>query len=187
LHAARNIALYAVGLAIPFSRHLASAIRPIAERIGSGRQIPQKLASRLNLVAFSLLSLAVFIWGYPRMGTSATQQRIDEQFPVGAVEYLQIQDEPVLFHTYRWGGYLIWRDWPNIKSFVDGRTDLFGDELLSEYLSIYRAEPGFEGLLEKYSIEWLLLEPSSPLAVAADRAGWTMLRLDSASILYSIE
>lgn len=187
LHAARNIALFAVAVSLPLARHLESALKPLADRIGRGRQVPQSVANRLNMVAFFLLILTLVIWGLPRLSTSASQSFIEEQFPVEAVDRLQTETNPVVFHTYRWGGYIIWQGWPNLKSFVDGRTDLFGDELLEDYLTIYRAEPGYRELLERWAIEWILVEPSAPLAAAAGRAGWTSQLRQSGSVLLQID
>jgi hypothetical protein len=37
-----------------------------------------------------------------------------------------------LFVYYDWGGYAIWKLYPEYRVFVDGRADLYGDELLSQ-------------------------------------------------------
>ncbi|MFP3852849.1 MAG: hypothetical protein ACLFWD_01000 [Anaerolineales bacterium] len=188
LHAARNIALFALVAAPTLSFHLDRAVRPIAEAIGPGRQVPTRLAERLNLVAALLLTLVLVLWGGPRMGEQATQQAIDERFPVEAVDtLLALEKSGPLFHTYRWGGYILWQGYPQLKSFVDGRTDLFGDEILMEYLDVYRANSGFQEVLERYAVRWVLIEPDAPLAAAASRLDWEKTLQTSAAVLYKVD
>ncbi len=88
-----------------------------------------------------------------------------------------------LFNSYNWGGYVLWRLYPNYLSFVDGRTDLFGDEILDQYFNLWLAEPGWEGELEKWDIGLVLVEPYSPLAHALQGIGWITQLDDSNSIL----
>lgn len=173
LHSARNIALFAIGTSLLTARHLDSALKPLVEKIGAGRQVPLELADRLNIAAAILLGLALLLWGWPRISSPASLRAIQAEFPAEATDYLLEQGgQPAVFHTYRFGGYLIWRGFPQLRSFVDGRTDLFGDELLSQYLATYLAEPGFIERLAEWNIEWVLVEPDSPLAAAARSMDW---------------
>ena len=51
-------------------------------------------------------------------------------FPEGAVAFLQSSYYPQrIFVYYDWGGYAIWKLYPEYRVFVDGRADLYGDEL----------------------------------------------------------
>ena len=81
---------------------------------------------------------------------------------MGAVTYLRHHhSEGRLFNTYNYGGFLTWalgRSWP---VYVDGRTDLYDDAFLAEYIHTYMAEPGFERTLAKYHIGVVLVEPSA--------------------------
>ena len=67
---------------------------------------------------------------------------------------------------------MIWALYPDHLSFVDGRTDLFGDEILEGYLNAWRADPGWEGYLDRWDIRVVLLEPSAPLALVLKHADW---------------
>jgi hypothetical protein len=88
-----------------------------------------------------------------------------------------------LFNTYNWGGYVVWALYPRYLSFVDGRTDLFGDEILQEYLQAWRAEPGWPEILARWRIRVALLEPNAPLARALDEAGWTSAYRDELAVV----
>ena len=73
------------------------------------------------------------------------------------------QPEGELFNEYNWGGYLTWelRDYP---VYVDGRTDLYDDEILMEYLEIQAGRGEWEGTLKEYGAKVLLVEVNSGLA-----------------------
>ena len=94
------------------------------------------------------------------------QARFDPQkLPVAAVGNLEQgkSTEPV-FSIDAWGGYLIYRLYPERKVVVDDRHDLYGSDRIREYLTLVQAEPGWEKLLEKWQIETALLPARSTLA-----------------------
>jgi hypothetical protein len=105
--------------------------------------------------------------------------------PVAAAQYIKdYQLTGRMFNSYNWGGYLIWnlREYP---VFVDGRTDLYSDELLSEWLNTVNASDGWQHTLEKWNIGLVLIEPSWPLAKTLPTEGWRVLFEDQYSVLFS--
>ena len=55
-------------------------------------------------------------------------------FPSRAVDFLAQHHLPgPIFNHYDWGGYLIWRLHPEYPVFVDGRADLYGDQLMTDF------------------------------------------------------
>ena len=89
-----------------------------------------------------------------------------------------------MFNRYRWGGYLIWRLWPEHLVFVDGRTDLYGDEVLGDYLEIYRAGPQATKLLESYGVTWAVIEPDSALTALLACEGWRVAYEDGIAAVW---
>jgi hypothetical protein len=78
-----------------------------------------------------------------------------------------------MFNHYNWGGYLIWRLWPEQLVFVDGRTDLYGDGFLRRYAAVQAARPGFEEVLETQEVELVMMPAEGPLAAQlASRPAW---------------
>jgi hypothetical protein len=68
---------------------------------------------------------------FNRAGLDAT---ISSEFPVDAVNYLRKHPQPgPLYNAFDWGGFLIWY-MPDHPVAIDGRTDLYGDEMLSRFL-----------------------------------------------------
>ena len=86
-------------------------------------------------------------------------------FPVQASEVIVQRGirEPI-FAPDSWGGYLIYRLYPQNKVFVDDRHDLYGEEFLKEYLKAIRLTPDWDGFLEKKKVNWALLPAESSLA-----------------------
>jgi hypothetical protein len=97
--------------------------------------------------------------------------RFDPQrVPVAAVTFLQKEfqgkqpsTEPV-FSTDAWGGYLIYRMYPERKVVVDDRHDLYGSGRIRQYLILTQAEPGWQSVLEEWIIRTALLPAGSTLA-----------------------
>ena len=64
--------------------------------------------------------------GFNRAGLDAQISRI---FPVNAANYLRQHPQPgPLYNAFDWGGFLIWY-MPDYPVAIDGRADLYGDEL----------------------------------------------------------
>jgi len=105
--------------------------------------------------------------------------------PVEAVAYLETSRPPgPLFNSYNWGGYLIWaaRDYP---VYVDGRTDLYDDALLRDYLKVALAQPGWDEHLDQIGANAVLIETDSPLAqVLRLSKGWDLVYRDHLASLY---
>ncbi len=83
-----------------------------------------------------------------------------------------LESHPVegnMFNEFTWGGYLLYRFWPEQKVFIDGQTDFYGEKLTRDYASIYYAEPGFEDLMQKYTVDWIIVRRTANLAVALDK------------------
>jgi hypothetical protein len=68
---------------------------------------------------------------------------------------------------------------------VDGRTDLYGDELLSQYLRVRFAQPGFQDVLDAHGVNFVLTEADGFTAnfLALDD-GWTLAYADDVAAVY---
>jgi len=105
------------------------------------------------------------------MALRAAPGRVDEVFSEDyPTDCLQAVQEAGLrgnmFNTYHWGGYLIWKLWPEHKVFIDGRADVMGRELMMDWVRCHRLEPGWREVLERYDVQWVLIRVHSPLCRA---------------------
>ena len=71
----------------------------------------------------------------------------------------------------------------HIKVFVDGRTDLFGDDIILDWITMVNADPDWEDLLNKYDIGWVFLEPDRPLITELKNKQWELVYQDSLSVI----
>jgi hypothetical protein len=140
-----------------------------------------------NIINFTLIGLLVLAAGiktYQVNLPTLVDEYKKEMFPAGAVAWMkQVGLSGNLFNEYDWGGYLIYT-LPESKVFVDGRTDLYGDAILDDYLFIMGAKDGWEALLKSYQVDFLLIRSDSSLAKFAEIAGWQALYTDSTSVLF---
>jgi len=89
------------------------------------QETPWELAGVFASVAVVLLLFA----GGADFNTRGLDEAISGRFPVNAVNFLRQNPVPgPLYNTFDWGGFLTWY-LPNYPVVVDGRTDLYGDEL----------------------------------------------------------
>ncbi len=113
-----------------------------------------------------------------------------EHFPIprqaeGALGHLLAQEgEGNLFNYYTWGGYVIWRGYPRVKVFIDGRDELYTNGVFEDYIHVMDARPGWEGILEIYEIRWVLL-PNEPGVVTSLREDprWAVEYEDAGAVL----
>jgi hypothetical protein len=149
----------------------------------AGRFRPRwQKAVNLALVAVIGFAALAKVWAVtsPVLVAAASLQ----MDPVGATTYLlQNQARGRIFNEYNWGGYLIWTD-PLLKVFVDGRTDLYGDEILGEWIQIIQAAPGWENLLDQWQVDWVMIDPTRPLAKGLAGLGWREVYRDGQAVIF---
>lgn len=108
-----------------------------------------------------------------------------EKFSSGVVAFLQ--DSPPqgnLFNNDEWGDYLIYAMDPPPKLFLDGRLDMYGEEILEDYAKTVNIEEGVESILEKYEIDWVLFPPSPFTRYLKAKGDWQeIFRDDQVSVL----
>jgi hypothetical protein len=103
---------------------------------------------------------------------------LERMAPAAAVNELKKLKLGRVLNDYNFGGYLIWR---NVPTFIDGRTELFGEKLMVDHANATSlTQPGklFQ-LLSDYDVEATLLVTKSPAADLLDRIdGWQKVYSD---------
>ncbi len=102
------------------------------------------------------------------------------RFPVAAVNLIKQRGirEPLFSEDY-WGGYLIYRLYPQNRVLVDDRHDLYGDAFLRRYLAIIHVEPGWEAALKDLNPNWVLLPRESTLtSILKEMPQWKVIYED---------
>jgi hypothetical protein len=76
-----------------------------------------------------------------------------------------------MFNEYALGGYLLYAITPPPKVFIDGRADMYGEQILTDYNNIRSTSSEREGLLEKYEIDWVVFQKDSDLVKDLKKSG----------------
>ena len=103
-----------------------------------------------------------------------------------AVAFLDRMQWPErIFNPYHWGGYLIFQWNGQRKVFIDGRNDLYANQILNDYIFISGLDRSWEKLLNIYEINTILWEANTPLDRAlAAHPSWQEMYRDSQSVVY---
>jgi fluoride ion exporter CrcB/FEX len=165
-YSARNIAIF--GILLPF------AWNPLLPPQNAATEQPQHLQPwlaglTLGLFLFALVNIPLNLLG----GSPSATLLPEVPQPVGSVAYLK-QTRPIgnLFNDYATGGYLVWA-LPEYPVFVDSRSDIYGDEILIQSLTIENAQPDWQKLVAEWHINIVLVSPESALSAALSReADW---------------
>lgn len=173
LLAGRNVALFALVAAPVVVRYGDAALRELRRerlaRLGilRPRPIPRlsSIQAVLNSLIVALVALAAALKIWMALQPETIEQALAATVPLRAAEYLRDQRPPgPMFNSYNWGGFLIWALYPDYRVFVDGRTDLYDDAFLRDYLKVVMARPGWEEVLARYGVNLIVIERESVLA-----------------------
>jgi hypothetical protein len=181
LMAGRNIALFALAAPPALTRHAAALLE--AWRPRSPAALHKK--SWLNIVLLALVFCAVLAKISLVLPRAANEAFFRETLPVQAVAYLQAEAPPgQMFNSYNWGGYLLWA-LPEYPVFVDGRTDLYDDAVIGEWVQVMRAADGWQDVLDEYGVNLILVEAGSTLDRVLERElGWLNRYRDDQAVIY---
>jgi hypothetical protein len=135
-------------------------------------------------VVLLLIASAGFKW-ISVTKSSLVSETEKQMFPLDAVAWLK-EENPSgrMFNSYNWGGYLTWklREYP---VFVDGRTDLYGDEIISSWVHVIDAEEKWEDIIEEWGISIILVERGQNIIKVLENSGWTKAYQDTLSVIYT--
>jgi hypothetical protein len=89
-----------------------------------------------------------------------------------------------MFNEFNWGGYILYRLWPQELVFLDSQTDFYGETLVREYEQTILAKYGWEDILSRYNVTWAIIPPNSPLSQALQTdEHWQVLYHDNTAII----
>jgi len=147
----------------PWLRGFFSWLDGFGERMG---KMEFEFRGHLWIVVAFVLGL----WACANRGRIGSEQVIhayfdEKKFPVAAVNAIAERGihEPIFTLDY-WGGYVIYRLYPQNKVVVDDRHDLYGDQFFKDYLKIVWAQEGWDKTLADMHVNCILAPTDSTLA-----------------------
>lgn len=160
-------------------------------RLAEGTSDERPVYNRIN-IAIAAVAVAVLIAQSPWVRPKLYKVPLwDRQTPVAAAEFIHEHGlTGNIFHPQIFGDYLIWRLWPQQKSFFDGRVHLFGLDFVRQYgLLLYDSH--WEDRLARWNIKYMLLrtapddeEVLKVIASARTSGRWKQLYEDDISVLF---
>jgi hypothetical protein len=156
--------------------------KPEAREVGANA----KLKIVLNVLLLVIVPLALVVVRVQR--TVANQPAVEAQkFPSAALEFMRVNKLPQpVYNEYHWGGYLIWKLYPDYRVFIDGRADVYGDAFFEEFMSTHAGEPHWRESLDKYGVRSVLISPDSALAsLLRQDQSWHKLYEDNQAVIFS--
>jgi hypothetical protein len=203
-YATRNLPTSGLLLALVVAPILSDSIAH-ANRSSTMSLWLKALLSRLDSFGFRMRNLelglrghfwmvAIFVlglWACFNSGRVGSTQLLhayfdDKRFPVEATHYISEQRirEPIFSLDY-WGGYLIYRLYPQDRVVVDDRHDLYGNQFFKEYLKVVLIQPGWEKVLDRLGADWVLVPGGSSLAnMLRLTSDWTLAHEDGTAVLF---
>jgi hypothetical protein len=175
LLAGRNIALFAVVATPILTRHLDSLLTDRGWIIKPVQRVTPRMV-RLNLILVSVILLACVLKVLTVLEPKTLREAQALTLPLDVTDHLRASNlSGPMFNSYNWGGYFMFA-WPQEKVFVDGRTDLYGDQFLTNaYLATATGADGWRDTLDRYGIRLVVVEAGSGLARAlAVEPGWRL-------------
>ena len=97
----------------------------------------------LTLLVFVLIF--AFLIQSPKLANNITHNKL---IPDKIINYIKEQKPKRLFNYYNYGGYLIYND---IKVFVDGRADMYSNNILQDVVDLQ--DKGYLFLMKKYDFD----------------------------------
>jgi hypothetical protein len=109
-----------------------------------------------------------------------------KHFPVQAVDHLAAEHitDPI-FTQDSWGGYLIYRLYPQTKVVVDDRHDFYGEQFLREYLKVLHVETGWQSTLDGWNVNLVVMPLNSKLTAALKQdSAWRTIESDEIAVTF---
>jgi hypothetical protein len=133
-----------------------------------------------SVIAVIIVVIALMLTGRP------VSEPLRDRFPAEAVKWIRANKPPgEMFNKFEWGGYLMLH-LPGQKMFIDSRNDFYGEALLREYSAVDELQPGWDKVLSKYHIGWVLMRSTHPISslLALQTNDWDCAYRDDVAVVF---
>lgn len=159
-------------------RALAGSLRRLAEpRAGVAGAINIGLVVAVGAVGITAATL--------RVSPASQAAEINRRLPAAAVAWLNEHDVGQrMFNRYEWGGFIgLMR--PDHLIFMDGRTDVYGDDAMHMYASLVYLEADPTPIFDRYGIDHAVAQEGSLLGDWLDASdAWERVYTDDVTAIW---
>jgi hypothetical protein len=136
----------------------------IAESLATEHRECAETALEKAGLAIALALVLFLIAGNTSFNMTGLDQAMSSVFPVRAINFLRRSPQPgPLYNTFDWGGFLTWY-MPDYPVAIDGRTDLYGDEIDIRFFRTSQGDASYVDDPYLNESRLVLLQKSEPLA-----------------------
>jgi hypothetical protein len=200
LTSVRHVPLFAIVAAAPLADALQGALMSVRRvdwarfRAAVRRRLPS-IGSALTAPSAPLAAGAVLLfvavsayWTAMTPGP-ANPLRLDlaeSRYPGRTMTFIREHRlPPPLFSVYAWGGYELWRLYPEYRMFIDGRTHVYGPEVLRDFLEVTNVGPRWQAVLDKWQVQTILaLRPSALTETLLAQGGWRQVFVEREAVVF---
>jgi hypothetical protein len=111
-----------------------------------------------------------------------------DRFPEKAIDALEESGLPEgnVLNEFEWGGYLLYRLWPEKQVFIDGQTDFYGEGLAFTFQQTIDGQGDWQAVLDEYGVTWVVLRPARALGVLLNLSpDWERIYTDETASVWT--
>ncbi len=162
-------------------------LRDIADDYGGkARSASESGPVVFNLAGFAAIALIAVMLSVRAEDPKWKAEFPGFRFPQRAADSLE--DRIVgrrLLSTDQWGDYLVYRFYPEFKTFIDGRSDFYDPAIRDEYVALMNGRWGWQQILDKHGFEAALLPADWALASTLKiDPGWRLVYDDGEALFF---
>jgi hypothetical protein len=196
LLAARNIAIFVI-VAAPLVAeamqyaldhaaewNLPEQLRKLTARFNAiaAKTAEMEAAPRWRLASVVGFGVAAALMFAPNPPVKFRAEFDPNRYPEKALAAIHADATTRIFTHDEWGDYLIWT---GSRSFVDGRSDFFGDAFEQKYNDVLRLQLGWEKTLSEFGVDTILMPWDAPLTVALKESShWRVVYDDGMALVF---
>lgn len=189
LRSARNVPFFAL-VAIPIiAEHLTVLAQTFRrdlfvshDKNAADNRFTSGFAVGILLLVILPAALVYRVWD----ASTRQTQAFAKDFPGPAVDFIEARQLPQpIYNEYHWGGYLIWRLYPQYRVYIDGRADVYGDALVDEFFVVHDGQIGWRQPLQSYGVRTVVVAPDSAIAsLLREDDAWKKMFEDRQAVVF---
>ena len=186
LRSVRHIPIYTL-IAIPILSAMVQAwLQERSEAKADKKHQTAMTPAKAFFNALLLAGFTIFLLVRVRYVTNHQTEMEAKDFPAAAVSFIVAHHPPApMLNHYNWGGYFIWKLYPDYRVYIDGRADLYGDAFMNNLATVYYLRgDAWQREFAKWGIQTVALPPDAALATALrDLPEWETIYSDKQAIV----
>ena len=193
----RTVPLHSLSIGLPFAFLAFQSVRNISQfaiiaapvlalvftRNNVRRATTQPGDLRATAIVCAMVGAALCVASAPKLTASANTRSQAAEFPSAAAKRLASMQNVKVFNQYDWGGYLLYAV-PDLKVFIDGRPDMYGDEFVDRYMSTWWLKPGWKQRLADDGVNTVVANPGARLILELRKdTSWEQIYADPVAVI----